>query len=112
MPRSQHVAQGQSGGEPLLLIAQRRIGLRKAIRVLGFMAEWDHARSKMRRDTITVEEYRAWWKESQRTAYRRQEEFRAAFPGEKTPDRLLDVAAHQWAERDGLAGLGRVVIPA
>jgi hypothetical protein len=108
-PVTQHVAQGRDGqGAPLLVVAQKRVGLRKAFTVLTFMVAWDHARRAMRRETLTLEQYADWWKESRATAYRHQARFREAFPGESTPDRLLDVAAVQWDERTGVAGLGAV----
>lgn len=102
-------AQGASG-EPLLTIAGRAVGLRKAFRALYFMAAWDRARKAMRRETITLQEYAEWWRENERTAYREQALFREAFPGETTPDRLLDIADGQWVERRGIKGLGAVTV--
>ena len=110
-PVSQKVSHATgASGEPLLTIAARSVGLRKAFRVLTFMAAWDQARRAMRRETLTLAEYAEWWRESPATSYRHQALFREAFPGESTPDRLLDLADVQWNERQGLAGLGRVVV--
>jgi hypothetical protein len=108
---SQRVAHArETGGTPLLVAAQQRVGLRRAFRALTFMAAWDTARRSLRHETLTLAEYAEWWRESEATAYRHQALFREAFPGEKTPDRLLDVAAVQWDERTGVAGLGAVRI--
>jgi hypothetical protein len=97
-------------GEPLVVIAARTLGMRKAFRVLVFMTAWDRARKAMRRQTLSLEDYCEWWRANQRTAYREQALFREAFPGESTPDRLLDVAEGQWVERQGIKGLGQVLV--
>jgi hypothetical protein len=97
-------------GEALFAIASRQVGVRKALGILTFMAAWDRARKAMRRESITLHEYAEWWRESDATAYRHQARFRECFPGETTPDRLLDLADGQWVERRGLAGLGQVVV--
>jgi hypothetical protein len=108
-PMSQRVAHGKDeSGEPLLTIAARRVGLRRAFRVLTFMAAWDRARRALDKRPIGLEDYREWWRETERTAYREQALFREAFPGESTPDRLLDLAYEQWVERQGVQGLGQV----
>lgn len=113
MPGSgQTVAHGRDqAGEPLLTIAARQLGMRRAFRVLTFMAAWDRARKAMRRERITLQEYAEWWRETERTAYRDQALFRQAFPGEDTPDHLLDLAEGQWVERHGIKGLGAVIVP-
>src|SRR5437588_8213874 len=108
---SQRVAHGRDlAGEPLLTMAARRVGLRRAFRVLTFMAAWDRSRRALDKRPITLEEYRDWWRETERTAFREQALFREAFPGETTPDRLLDLAYEQWIERQGVPGLGQVRI--
>jgi hypothetical protein len=108
---SQRVAHGREvTGEPLLTIAARAVGLRRAFRVLTFMAAWDRARRALDKRPITLEDYHSWWRENERTAYREQALFREAFPGEVTPDRLLDLAYEQWIERQGVQGLGQVRI--
>jgi hypothetical protein len=95
-------------GEPLLTVAARAVGLRRAFRVLTFMAAWDRAKRAMCKGPITLEEYGEWWKESRATIYREQALFRQAFPGETTPDRLLGLASVQWDDRKGIAALGQV----
>src|SRR5579875_2698198 len=106
---SQKVSHARDGsGEPLLTIAGRNVGLRKAFQALTFMAAWDRARQALRRETLTLDEYADWWKVSRATAHREQSRFREAFPGELTPEHLLDLAEGQWVERQGVKGLGAV----
>jgi hypothetical protein len=106
---SQKVSQARSqDGEPLLTIAGRNVGLRQAFQALTFMAAWDRARKALLRENLTLEDYADWWKVNRRTAFREQARFREAFPGETTPDRLLDLAEGQWVERRGVRGLGSV----
>jgi hypothetical protein len=108
--RSQNVAKGRTPeGTPLLEVAAKRVGLRKAMKVLSFMVAWDHARDRLGHEP-TIEEYAKWWKESAATAYRHQALFREAFPGESTPTRLLDLAAYQANVQVGSAMLGRTII--
>lgn len=97
-------------GEPLLTVAARQVGMRRAFRVLTFMAAWDRARKAMRRESISLEEYAEWWKVARRTSFDEQALFRQAFPDESTPDRLLDLAEGQWVERQGIQGLGAVIL--
>jgi hypothetical protein len=96
-------------GEPLLTIAARRVGLRKAFKVLSFMAAWGLAEESVGR-SIGIEEYASWWREANGTVYRHQALFREAFPGESTPARLLALASEQWDERKGITALGAVVV--
>lgn len=107
---TQRVAQASdTTGEPLLVVAARRVGLRKAFKVLTFMAAWDRAQRAIGHE-IGIEAYADWWREPNGTAYRHQALFREAFPGEKTPARLLAIAEKQWDDRKGIAALGDVVI--
>lgn len=106
---SQKVGQARdAAGEPLLTIASRNVGLRRAFKALAFMAAWDRARRAMLREEISLGEYAEWWKVSHGASYREQATFREAFPGETTPDHLLNLAETQWRERQGLQGLGAV----
>lgn len=110
-PMSQKVAHGEDqSGRPLLVVASERVGVRKAFKVLTFMATWDRARRAMRKQALTLDEYADWWKEPRSTSFRHQALFREAFPGEETPDRLLDMAEGQWIERKGVSALGAVVV--
>lgn len=110
MSRSQHTARAtDETGTPLLQLAAQRVGLRKAMKVLSFMVAWDHARDQLGYEP-TIDQYAEWWKESAATAYRHQQVFREAFPGETTPSRLLDLAAEQANVRRGVASLGRTLV--
>lgn len=109
--RSQDVAKGTTTeGEPLLVVAGRRVGLRRAMKAMTYMIAWDHVRDDLGHEP-TAEEYAAWWKESPATAYREQALFRQAFPGEQNPARLLDLAAEQANTRKSVGTtLGRTLI--
>ena len=91
-------------GEPLFMIAQRRVGMRRAVQVLTFLAAWDRAREALGAAELTLVEYREWWRVPERSAYRDQARFREAFPDELTPDRLLDRVAAS-GRRDELLAL-------
>lgn len=108
---SQLVAQAreQTSGDPLLTVAARRVGLRRAFKVLSFMAAWDHAQRAVGHE-LGITEYARWWNEPEATAYRHQALFRNAFPDETTPARLLTLASTQWDQRLGLRALGNVCI--
>jgi hypothetical protein len=82
----------------LLMIAQRRVGLRKSLQVMTYMVSWRICADDLAHEP-TAEEYADWWKVSRRTAYREQALFREAFPGESSPARLLEATAHAWASR-------------
>jgi Zn-dependent peptidase ImmA (M78 family) len=82
--------------------------MRRAFKTLAFMAAWDVAREKMRRDAISLQEYAEYWNVSRSASFREQATFREAFPDEDTPERLLNLAQQQWDVRAGAAGLGRV----
>lgn len=109
----------RSGGGPvpsLATIASSRVGALRAGRVLGFMVAWEMARAALGDDwpgddgiSAQVAAYADWWRESERTAWRNVDRFRAAFPGEDTPTRIMAAAAAaRWDQRHGVAGLGAV----
>ena len=50
-----------------------------------------------------LREFAAWWGMSRSTAFRAQRRFRRSFPGESTPDRLLEAIDGTWDEREGLS---------
>jgi hypothetical protein len=96
----------------LLQIARARVGVRRAYRVVTFMVCWNMARADLGVDELALDDYAEWWRVPERTAYREQALFREAFPGEVTPDRLLDAALAAWDGRGGVPELGRVQLVA
>ena len=62
----------------------------KATRVALFMASWAAAMRFERREEYTITEYARFWNETERTAYRLQEEFRELWPEykESNPNEL------------------------
>jgi hypothetical protein len=93
-------------GESLMAIATRNAGPRRAIQALTFIAAWDTARRGLVKRPLTLAEYGEWWRLSESTMYREQARFREAFPGESTPDRLLDLIQGQAYAHQGVKGLG------
>jgi hypothetical protein len=95
----------------LLEVAMAQVGMRRGARVIAFMIAWNVVRRELGHEP-TIEEYGDWWKVSRATAFREQQMFREAFPGEENPARLMDAAAGAWDERKGVRGLGSVPVPA
>lgn len=95
----------------LLRVAAHNVGALKAYRVIAFMVEWHMAREALGQPTLTLAEFSDWWHVSERNAYRDQARFREAFPGESSPDRLLDAALAEWSSKDGVGGLAAIALP-
>lgn len=66
-----------------------RAGLVKGGRVASVIAGWAIASENVGHE-LTLQEYREWWRMSERTAYREQAIFREAFPEFSTPQVLAD----------------------
>jgi hypothetical protein len=91
-------------------LAAQRAGKAEAHGALEFMLQWSVTRGALGRPP-KLREYADWWGCSRSTAFRSQRRFRRCFPGERTPDRLLDVIDGAWDEREGLGGLSSVEVP-
>jgi hypothetical protein len=65
-------------------VGVRNAGIRKTMTALTWAHLWAVVREATGHDP-TVEEVAAWWREPERTAYREQAAFRAAFPKLDTP---------------------------
>ena len=88
MPVAIHPEKSQEG-TPFIDYVQARVGRRPAQRVLAFIQEWDVLADELGREP-TLEEYQRRWQMSRATAYNDQRLFQQAFPGERTPRRILD----------------------
>jgi hypothetical protein len=89
----------------LLEYAIGKAGVLRGARVCAFVTQWTLAQQAIGHH-ITIEEYRDWWNESTRTAYRHQSEFRAVF-GMPTPQAIADHAiARAEALQHGVKGVG------
>jgi len=77
--------------DPLFVVLTREVGLRKAFKVLLFIAQWGYVYEFFDGGVSSVEEYAEWWHLNERNAYREQKLFREALPSETNPNRL-------WAE--------------
>lgn len=93
--------------QTLLEVAIQRGGTRKGLRVATFVSCWAITSRSLGR-AITLDDYREWWRESERTAYRYQAEFRELFPELDTPQPIADVAIARASDAldRGVAGVG------
>jgi hypothetical protein len=71
----------------------------KATRVAGFLTAWAYAERKLGRELQGIEDYRAFWNESERSAYRHQAEYRAVW-GEENFRLLVDALKRTMAENE------------
>lgn len=68
--------------------------MREAAKALMYMRNWAVARDELGKPPTALE-YAAYWKVSERTAWRDRAAFSKAFPDEQDPGRLLALAAAQ-----------------
>jgi hypothetical protein len=80
--------------------------------VVAFIVMWAIAEDALGH-APTLDEYADWWRESRSTVFREQARFREAFPGETTPQRLIDVLKAQegqtWFKR-GVSACARISV--
>lgn len=87
-------------------------GVLKGARVASFIVSWCIASQALGRE-ITLEEYADWWKESERTAYRHQADFREVFPQWPNPQVIANSAmARSEAMQRGVQGVGSLPVAA
>lgn len=103
----------------ILEAAVRRVGVLQGSRAVAVMVQWHTVRAAMGdewpADGTVSDRVRVcadWWHVTERTAWNELRRFRAAFPGEETPERLMTAAQASWDERRGVAGLGSAPLPA
>jgi hypothetical protein len=92
--------------------AGRNVGQVKAAKVVAFIVQWAIAEEALGHPP-TLDEYAEWWCESRSTVFRLQARFREAFPGETTPQRLVDMLKQEegaeWFKR-GVSGCARLAL--
>jgi hypothetical protein len=102
-------------GQSLLKVATRNAGLRHGTSAVAFAVAWAVAEQSLGHElgdgvlTNAMQEYRDYWRQSDRTTWRELERFREAFPGEKSPVRLLRLIEDERAmgtQKLGAAGFG------
>jgi hypothetical protein len=98
-------------GQSLYAIAAARVGQNRARAVMSFVMQWSIALDALGVETLTLADYREYWGETQRTAFRRQSEFRAAFPGQQDPTQVVFLARSVWHASTGVTGLSDAVVP-
>lgn len=72
-------------------------GIRATMRGLKFAMGWGLATAELGREPESVEEYAEVMGESRATAFRDQQAFRQAYPGEESPTRMNKVTGAQAA---------------
>jgi hypothetical protein len=93
-------------------LAAKRVGRTSGARVVAFIVQWAVAAEALGH-ALTLEEYADWWHASRSTVFREQARFREAFPGEATPQRLVDVLRNEegatWFKR-GVSACARTAL--
>jgi hypothetical protein len=88
------------------------VGQVKGAKVVAFIVMWAIAEEALGHSP-TLDDYAEWWRESRSTVFREQARFREAFPGESTPQRLVDHLKQQegatWFKR-GVTGCARLAL--
>jgi hypothetical protein len=81
----------------LLALCIQRAGWRRGAQVAEFVMEWTICAEDVGHDP-GIEEFADWWRDgSRRTAYRRMDAFRAAFPEATTPSDIARAQKRQKA---------------
>lgn len=75
---------------------QQRVGFRKAVWLMDFMASWALAVRANEWEPINAEQYAEHWKMSRAKGYRDQQTWRDLFPDEPTPNDRVIAARQQY----------------
>jgi|SRR5215216_1110212 hypothetical protein len=93
-------------------LAASNVGQIAGAKVVAFIVQWGIACEALGHP-LTLEEYADWWHASRSTVFREQARFREAFPGETTPQRLVDLLKQEegetWFKR-GVSGCARTAL--
>lgn len=93
-------------------LAAKRVGQTSGARVVAFIVQWAIAAEAMGH-ALTLDEYAEWWHASRSTVFREQARFREAFPGETTPQRLVELLQAEegatWFKR-GVSACARTAL--
>ncbi len=93
-------------------LAAVNVGQIAGAKVVAFIVQWGIAREALGH-SLTLEDYADWWHASRSTVFREQARFRDAFPGETTPQRLVDLLKQEegetWFKR-GVSGCARTAL--
>lgn len=93
-------------------LAAANVGQIAGAKVVAFIVQWGIACEALGH-SLTLEDYADWWHASRSTVFREQARFREAFPGETTPQRLVDLLKQEegetWFKR-GVSGCARTAL--
>jgi hypothetical protein len=83
-------------------LAAKNVGQIAGAKVVAFIVQWAIAQEAVGH-ALTLDDYGDWWRASRSTVFREQARFREAFPGEATPQRLVDLLSQEegstWFKR-------------
>jgi hypothetical protein len=93
-------------------LAAANVGQVAGAKVVAFVVQWAIAEEALGHAPM-LDEYAEWWNASRSTVFREQARFREAFPGETTPQRLVDRLKREegetWFKR-GVRGCARIAL--
>lgn len=93
-------------------LASKNVGQVAGAKVVAFVVQWAMTEEALGHPP-TLEEFADWWYASRSTVFREQARFREAFPGEATPQRLVDVLKAEegatWFKR-GVSASTRIAL--
>ena len=93
-------------------LAAANVGQIAGAKVVAFIVQWGIACEALGH-SLALEDYADWWHASRSTVFREQARFREAFPGETTPQRLVDLLKQEegetWFKR-GVSGCARTAL--
>ena len=93
-------------------LAAKNVGQIAGAKVVAFIVQWAIAQEALGHP-LTLEEYADWWHASRSTVFREQARFREAFPGETTPQRVVDLLGAEegatWFKR-GVTACSRTAL--
>ena len=103
---------GRKKRPTLQQLAAKNVGQVAGARVVAFIVQWAMTEEALGHPP-TLEEFADWWYASRSTVFREQARFRDAFPGETTPQRLVDVLKTEegatWFKR-GVSASTRIAL--
>lgn len=93
------MAKREKWAGPLVAFLVSKVGMKDALKVLTFIAQWGTVARKLGREP-TWPEYCAYWKESRATYFRALQVYRRVWPKDKNPQRVW-----LWVESQVPAGV-------
>ncbi len=100
------MARNPKGELVVFLVA--KVGMRDAVKVATFIAQWGIVSRKLRREP-TWPEYCVYWKESRATYFRALRMHRKVWPNDKNPQRVWDWVEAQVPRSESVPDLATAI---